>query len=210
MPVRQPRQSLEACVAEHLELPAHHCPSRRIGHLPQLLVHGRQKAHVALRVAPLERPRRRSAAAVHNAPAVQVLAHQARQPRSRQPRHFRQVAPHQPLVTLAQPAVAEPAQGPTDELVGALATRSDEIHRFVAFHERPNLFQPHHSLGLHGHDHPPMIPTHAPSGSPLVGITRPPSGSCLVGQGRGWRASAEHGYPARRARHRGTVCKLRT
>ena len=101
----------------------------------------------------------------------------------RQPRHLRHVAPHQCLVALAQPAVAEPPQGPTDELVGAPATRAGEIHRFVAFHERSNLLQRRESLGL--------LRSRSSSGDldshpfRLTSRWNRPlrSGSCLVGQG---------------------------
>ena len=66
--VRQSRQTLEASIAEDLELPAKHRASGRGASLPQRRVHLGEQAHVRRGVAAHEGTRRPTAATVADAP----------------------------------------------------------------------------------------------------------------------------------------------
>ena len=155
---RDPRQPREALVAEHLVLAAHHLAGRRPGHLAEGGVDVRQQTDVGRRVAALERPRRRSAAAVDDPPGVQVLTHEARQLRPRQTGRLCEKAPERALAGLAEPGVAEARQRALDEGVGLRAGPGLEVHRLVAVEKGANLIQGVKSFDVQAQDHPPMIP----------------------------------------------------
>ena len=173
MAVREARQTLEARVPEHLVLAPHHRARGRPRQLPEDLVHLGQQPHVRRRAAPLEGPRRRTAAAILDPPRVRVLRDQPRDLRPRQPRRVRQVPPQQTLVGSAQPPVLEARQRPPRELVRRLAIRPREVHRRAAGNEQPHLLQGREPFRFHLQDHPPMIPIQPPPGSSLVGLTLP-------------------------------------
>ena len=168
--VRQPRQTLEAEVAEDLELALQYPPRRRAAQPAEDPVDLREQTDVGDHVAPLKRPRR-AAAAVLDAPGCPVLADQPRQLRSRQPRHLAQKLLQQPLRRLVQSAIAEPHQRPTHELVGARAIGRPEVHRPIPLHESADLFERPQPFGIECQDHPPMIPNPDLSGSCHVGST---------------------------------------
>ena len=138
---RDPRQAREALVAEHLVLAAHHLAGGRPGHLAEGGVDVREQADVGRGVAALEGPRRRSAAAVDDAPGVPVLPQQARQLRPRQTGGLAEEAPQRALVGLAEPGVAEARQRALHEGVGLLAGAWLEVNRVVAVEKGADLVQ---------------------------------------------------------------------
>ena len=141
MSVRQSRQTLEASIAEDLELAAKHRASGRAASLPQRRVHLGEQAHVRRRVPPREGPRRAIASTVADVPALAVLAHQPGQLCTGQPRHLRQVRLHRTLVRLAQRRVVELHQGAANEVVGRGALEHLEVHRLLARDHAMNLLQ---------------------------------------------------------------------
>ena len=170
---RDAGQTLEAGVAEHLELAPHHRPRRLAADLPQRLVHLRQQHRVDRRAAPRERPRRRAATAILDPTRLRALPDQPRQLRPRQPRGLGQEPLRQPLVRPAQSPVVELHQHAPHEVVPRAPVRTDEVQTLAAFDEGAHLFQARKPLGGHCHDHPPMIPNPPPLGSLLVGIDLP-------------------------------------
>ena len=155
---RDPGQTLEARVAEHVVLAVHHDPRRQPGHLAEILVHLRQQAHVGRRVDPRERPALVAVPAVDHLRRLAVLADEPRELGPRIARGLRQVALHQRLRGPVQGAVAEPRQGPRHEGVGTVPVQGLELHRFVRLDEGGDLPDGPNSFGLKCHDHLPTIP----------------------------------------------------
>ena len=126
---RDPREALEALVAEHLVLAAHHLAGPP-GHLAEGGVDVRLQTDVGRRVAAVDEP-----------PGVQVLTHEARQLRPRQTGRLSQKAPERALVGLAEPGVAETRQRALDEGAGLRPGPRLEVHRLVAVEKGANLIQ---------------------------------------------------------------------
>lgn len=82
-----------------------------------------------------------------------------------------QVVPDQPFVGLAQAQEAELAQGDLDPGVGVLARGDGEVERGGTGQEGAYLLEGLKVLGMQFHDHSPMIPKPAPSGSLAAGFT---------------------------------------
>ena len=171
--VGQPRQPLEAPVAEHLEHAPQHLARGRPRHPPQGAVNRRQQADVRVRVLAPERLRRRPAPAVLDLPGPAVPPDQPRHLRPRQPRRLPDVSPQQALRGPPLAVVPEPHQRAPDEGVGRLTVRQLDVQRLAALNEGTNLLQSPYPLGLKCHDHPPMIPNPDPSGSLPAGNPPP-------------------------------------
>ena len=135
------RQAHEARVAIHLALAPHHLAGGRTGHLAERRVRLGEQADVGCRVAALEGPPRRTAAAIRDPARGQELAHQARQLRPGQAGGLGREALHQPPVGLAEARVAEPRQRPRHEGVGLVARNGVEVHGLAAVQERANLLR---------------------------------------------------------------------
>ena len=171
--VGQPRQPLEAPVAEHLEHAPQHLARGRPRHPPQGAVNRRQQADVSVRALAPERLRRRPAPAVLNLPGPAVPADQTGDLSPRQPGRLPDVRPQQALRGPPFAVVAETHQRAPDEGVGRLTVRQLDVQRLAALNEGPNLLQSPYPLGLKCHDHPPMIPNPDPSGSLPAGNPAP-------------------------------------
>ena len=170
MAVGQTRQTLEALLAENLELPTHDRSCGRPRHLPQGGIDLCQEPNVRDRVAALEGLGRRPPPSILYPPGVPMLADQPGQLRPRQPRHLGQIGPHRAPVRLAQAVVAELNQRPPYEPISRWAVHQLEVHRLVAAHKRSNLFQALKPFRRQCHDHPPIFPDSQTSGSSLVGF----------------------------------------
>ena len=163
--VGQPRQPLEAPVAEHPGHAPQHLPRGRPGHPTQGAVNRRQQADVRVRVLAPERLRRRPAPAVLNLPGPAVAPDHPGHLRPRQPRRLPDVRPQQAFRGPPLPVVPEPHLRAPDEVVGRRPVRQLDVQRLAALNEGTNLLQSPYPLGLKCHDHPPMIPNPDPSGS---------------------------------------------
>ena len=133
----QPRQALEARVAEHLVLAARHLARRGTAALAAGLVGLGQQADVRRRVHPREGPPAVGPAAVLDASGVPVLADQARHLGARQPRGLAEELAHRALAGAAQRVVVQTHQGPAHEPVGLVPVQRPEVHFPVAVEKAP-------------------------------------------------------------------------
>ena len=94
---RDPRQALEARVAEEMALAVQYRPCRQTGHLAKIRIHPGQQPDVGRRVDPYERPALVAGAAVEDLRRLAVLAEQSRELSTRKARRLGQVALYQCL-----------------------------------------------------------------------------------------------------------------
>ena len=151
----QPRQALEARVAEHLVLAAHHLARRGTAELAADPVGLGQQADVRRRVDALERPAAVRGAAVLHPPGRPVLADRTGHLGTRQTRRLAQEPAHRSLARAAQGVVVEAHQRPAHEPVGLVPVQWPEVHFPVAVEKAPDLLHRAEPFGLQRHDHPP-------------------------------------------------------
>ena len=151
----QPRQPLEAGIAEHLVLAAQHLARRGTAELAADLVGLRQQADVRRRVHPLERPAAVRRAAVLDPSGRPVLADQTGHLGARQPRRLAHELAHRALPRAAQRIVVQAHQRPAHEPVGLVPVQRRETHFPVAVEKAPDLLHRAEPFGLQRHDHPP-------------------------------------------------------
>ncbi len=151
----QPRQPLEARIAEHLVLAAQHLAGRGTAELAADLVGLGQQADVRRRVHALERPAAVRRAAVLDPSGRPVLPDQARDLGARQPRRLAKELTYRALARAAQRIVIQTHQSSTHEPVGLVPVQRRETHFPVAVEKAPDLLHRAEPFGLQRHDHPP-------------------------------------------------------
>ncbi len=198
--VRNPRQALEALVAEDMV----HAPQdplrRRSRELAEGLVHLRQQYRVSGRVDRGEGTRRRAQPVVADAARAALLPDQPRQLGVRVAGDLGGVLPDQALPGPRQAeVVAEPDQRPLNERVCRLTVVGGDVRPLAPAEEGADVVDGANPFGAECHDHAPMICSHPRSYSLPVGNRLPAHDHFSLDNARGSNGVRVDAYCTRAA-----------
>ena len=168
--VRNPRQALEALVAEDMVLAPQDPLDRRSRGLAEGLVHLGQQHRVGGRVHRREGPGGRTQPVVADPARAALLRDQTAQLGVRVAGDLGEELPHPALPSPRQAEVVpEPDERPFNERVGRLPVVGGDVRRLVPAEEGADVVERPNPFGAECHDHAPMICSHPGSCSLPVG-----------------------------------------
>ena len=172
--VRNPRQALEALVAEDMVLAPQDPLDRRSGGLAEGLVHLGQQHRVGGRVHRREGPGGRTQPVVADVARAALLRDQPAQLGVRVAGDLGKELPHPALPSPRQAEVVpEPDERPFNERVGRLPVVGGDVRRLVPAEEGADVVERPNPFGAECHNHAPMICSHPGSCSLPVGNRLP-------------------------------------